>query len=215
MTTSDGTSCASYSGCSVNPYANDFLQVAFQLNQAASITFGIRLSDAGTQVTSVFSDRPFGRGSHTIYWDGTDQSGNLIVPPPYDSFSVNFGGFTLPQNAVFVEAAPQISAVAASPNYLDPFTGTYLSAPGQSTKISYTLSKQAAIALQVFSVDTGTLLRTITQPNVSAGSSTIAWDGRADNGIFAAQGSYRLALKAVDAQGSQSIIRYVLVKVFY
>jgi flagellar hook assembly protein FlgD len=50
---------------------------------------------------------------------------------------------------------------------------------------------------------------------VSAGSSTIAWDGRADNGIFAAQGSYRLALKAVDAQGSQSIIRYVLVKVFY
>jgi len=217
VTGTDGASCGGYStsSCNIAPYSNEFLQLTFQLSQAASITAGIRLLYAGTQVASLFNDKPFGRGGHTVYWEGTDQSGNLIVPPPYDSFSLNFGGFTLPQNAVYVEEAPQFSNVTASPNYLDPFDGTFLNGPGQSTTISFTLSKQATVALQVFNVGTGALLRTISQPNLAAGSSTVAWDGHTDNGMFAAPGSYRLALRAVDAAGNQSMIRYVLVKVFY
>jgi PKD repeat protein len=215
LTTVDGTNCWSYSSCTISPYANDFMKFSFPLKQAAIMTAAIRLTYGTTQVASLFTSMPLGQGPHVIYWEGTDEQGNVIAPPPNDYFSPNIGGFTLPQNAVVVEQAPQISSVAANPNYLDPFTGSFLSGTGQPTTISFTLSKQATVVLQVASVDSGGLLRTITQPNVAAGNSTIAWDGRADNGLFAAQGSYRLALKAVDAQGNQSIIRYVLVKVFY
>jgi len=71
------------------------------------------------------------------------------------------------------------------------------------------------MVLQVISVNTNSVLRTITQPNVAAGNSSLSWDGRDDNGIFAAEGDYRLALRAIDASGNQSMIRYALVKVFY
>jgi flagellar hook assembly protein FlgD len=215
VTALDGTDCNNYPGCTISPYSNNFMQLTFQLDQALITTAAIRLWNSGTQVAPLFENKPFGRGSHTIYWEGTDQQGNLISPPPYDSFSLSFGGFTLSQNAVFVEEAPQFSNVVASPNYLEPFTGSSSTTSGQPTTISFTLSKPATVALQVFSVDSGALLQTIAQTNVSAGSSTIAWDGRADNGMFASQGSYRLALRAVDSQGNRSIIRYVLVKVFY
>jgi hypothetical protein len=58
-------------------------------------------------------------------------------------------------------------------------------------------------------------MRNITQANVPAGAGTVEWDGRDGNGVFADKGDYRLALKATDAAGNQSIVRYVLVKVFY
>jgi len=41
------------------------------------------------------------------------------------------------------------------------------------------------------------------------------WDGRDDKGIFVDKGDYRLAIKATDAAGNQSLVRYVLVRVFY
>src|SRR5207249_2839526 len=153
------------------------------------------------QVAPLFSNVPLGRGIHTIYWEGTDREGNVIAPPRFDSFSINFGGFELPQNAIFVESAPQITDVAANPNYLDPFTGDFSTGPGQATKITFTVTKSARVIVQVFSVETNVLLRTVTLPNIGAGGAVIQWDGRTDSGLFAAPGSYRLALKAVDAGG--------------
>ena len=58
-------------------------------------------------------------------------------------------------------------------------------------------------------------MRSIVQTNVAAGTGTIEWDGRDDKGIFADKGDYRLAIKATDAAGNQSLVRYVLVRVFY
>ena len=58
------------------------------------------------------------------------------------------------------------------------------------------------------------LMRTITQ-TASAGTGTVEWDGRADNGVFADTGDYHLGLKAVDAAGNQSVVRYVSIRVFY
>jgi hypothetical protein len=43
----------------------------------------------------------------------------------------------------------------------------------------------------------------------------IEWDGHADNGLFADTGDYHLALKAYDAAGNQSLVRYVVVRVYY
>jgi len=53
-------------------------------------------------------------------------------------------------------------------------------------------------------------------PSVAPGTGhTIAWDGRAENGLFADKGDYRLTLRAIDSVGSPSINRFALVRVFH
>jgi flagellar hook assembly protein FlgD len=201
--------------CPFRPFEDNFLKVDFTLNRAAEATVSIRLFNRVDEVALLFDRRPFGRGTHTVFWDGTDASGRLVAPPPGETFLWGMTAFTLPNNAVVVEAAPQLTAISADPNYFDPATGNFISPQQPTTKIGYTLSKQANVTLQVFRMGTNALLRTVTQPNAAAGAGTIEWDGRSDAGIFADKGDYRLALKATDSDGNQSIIRYVLVRVFY
>jgi hypothetical protein len=54
----------------------------------------------------------------------------------------------------------------------------------------------------------------VTKP-AGSGPGVIEWDGHADNGLFADTGDYHLALKAYDAAGNQSLVRYVVVRVYY
>jgi hypothetical protein len=150
-----------------------------------------------------------------VFWDGTDINGRIVAPPPGEQFLWGMTAFTLPNNAIFVSVAPQITNVSADPNYFDPATGNFISPQKPTAKISYTLSKQANVTLQIFRTGTNTLMRTVTQINAPAGAGTIEWDGKNQSGIFVDKGDYRLALKATDASGNQSIVRYVLVRVFY
>jgi PKD repeat protein len=212
MSTTGGTACFD---CPFKPLENSFLKVDFVLTKASEVSVSIRLFNRVDEVVSLFDRKLFGRGSYTAFWDGTDITGRIVTPPPGEQFLWGMTAFTLPDNAIFVEVAPQLTAVAANPNYFDPSTGNFISPQNPTTKISYTLTKQANVTLQVFRAGTNALMRTIIQPNVAAGNGTIEWDGRNANGIFADKGDYRLAVKATDAAGNQSIVRYILVRVFH
>lgn len=212
MSTTGGASCFN---CPFKPFEDNFLKVDFTLPRASEASVSIRLFNRVDEVVGLFDRRPFGRGTHTAYWDGTDINGKVVAPPPGETFLWGMTAFTLPDNAVFVENAPQITAVSADPNYFDPATGNFITPDKPKTKISYTLTKQASVTLQVFRTGTNALMRTVTQTNVAAGAGTVEWDGRDSNGVFADKGDYRLSVKATDAAGNQSIVRYVLVKVFY
>jgi PKD repeat protein len=201
--------------CPFRPLENNFLKVDFTLSKASEVSVSIRLFNRVDEVVSLFDRKLFGRGSYTAFWDGTDITGVIVAPPPGEQFLWGMTAFTLPNNAIFVEDAPQLTNVSANPNYFDPSTGDFISPQNPTTKITYTLTKQANVSLQVFRSGTNTLRRTIVQPNVAAGTGAIEWDGRDSNGIFVDKGDYRLAVKATDATGNQSIVRYVLVRVFY
>jgi PKD repeat protein len=214
LSTTNGGSCGT---CPFAPYANDFLQASMTLDQASEVTISIRGYESVNEIARLFDRRTFGRGkTYTIVWEGTDAKGQLVHPSLYGDSQFIFGmtAFTLPANAVFVELAPEISNVAVTPNYYDPFTSDFISPQKPVAKASYTLSKPATVRLQVYRVGTSLLLRTI-DANASAGAGSITWDGRDDHGIFADKGDYRLSLKAIDAAGNQSLVRYVLMKVFY
>lgn len=212
MSTSAGPECNT---CPFKPLEDNFLKVDFTLERAAEVSVSIRLYDQVDEVASVFNRKPFGRGAFTLFWEGTDAAGVLVAPPPGDQFLWGMTAHTLPTNAIFVEAAPQLSGVTAEPNYFDPATGNFISPQAPTTRISYTLSKQATVSLLVFKSGTNRLVRSITQPNRPAGASAIEWNGRNDGGIFVDKGDYRLALRATDGAGNQSIVRFVLVRVFY
>ena len=204
----------------INPFQNQFLNIAFTIPDSMgasevtpTIIFGPFLG--AEPVVTLLNRQPFGVGTHTIKWDGTDATGQIVVPPPGKTLSLGVIAFTLPDNGIFVESAPQISNVSANPNFFDPSTGDFISPSNPTTTITYDLSGTATIALQVINTDTNRLVRTITNANVGAGTHTIAWDGRNDSGIFVDAGDYRLGLKAADSSGGQSLVNYVLVKVFY
>jgi PKD repeat protein len=212
MSTTGGANCFS---CPFRPLENNFLKVDFTLPKASEVSVSIRLFNRVDEVVSLFDRKLYGRGPYTAFWDGTDITGVIVAPPPGEQFLWGMTAFTLPNNAIFVEVAPQLSNVSATPNYFDPSTGDFISPQNPTTKIAYTLTKQANVSLQVFRSGTNTLMRTIVQTNVAAGTGTIEWDGRDASGIFADKGDYRLAVKATDPSGNQSIVRYVLVRVFY
>jgi flagellar hook assembly protein FlgD len=212
-TTNPNSSCFS---CSFAPYQDVFLINRFVLNQAAEVTVSIRGFNSVNEFARLFDRRPFGRGTHNLYWDGTNALGQLVHPPPSDGqFIWGMTAFTLPNNAIFVENAPQITDVTVTPNYFDPATGNFLTPDNPTATAQFTVTKSANVTLEVFRVGSVSPIRTILLPNAAAGPNTIVWDGKSDNGIFVAKGDYRLALKATDSSGNQSIVRYLLMKVFY
>ena len=204
--------------CPFAPYENNFLEATFTLSQASEVSVSVRGYDSVKEISGLFDHRPFGRGkAYKVVWDGTNGSGQLVHPASLNETQFIFGvtAFTLPANGIYVEVAPEISNVAVTPNYYDPFTGDFISPQKPTAKVAYTLSKASSVRLQVYRARTNILLRTIEQPNMPAGNGTIAWDGRDSHGIFADQGDYHLAVRAIDAAGNQSLVRYALVRVFY
>ncbi|HEX6100321.1 MAG TPA: PKD domain-containing protein [Thermoanaerobaculia bacterium] len=204
--------------CVFAPYDDDFLQATFRVPTASEVTVSIRAYDTANEVSLLFDRRLFGSGKdYKVVWEGTDAKGRIVNPEMFgeDQFIFGMTAFTLPDNAIFVELAPELTDVTITPNYYDPYTRDFLNPQRAPATVEYTLSKAALVRLQVFRVGTNVLLRTVERPNSPAGKATIAWDGRDDRGIFADEGEYRLALLAIDAAGHQSLIRYGLLKVFY
>ena len=201
------------------PFEDDLLRVGFNVPSsrgASEILAFIGLFNVDTRFITLLDRVPLGVGSHTIYWDGRAPDGSPAEPPPGDSFLFGIWGFTLPDNAIMIQSAPVISGVSVDPNYFDPGTGDFLTPDAPMAVVTYDLDKTADVELTVTNLDTGVVLRRIFVPGVAAGNDhTIAWDGRADGGLFVDKGDYRLTLRAIDSVGSASINRFALVRVFY
>jgi len=201
------------------PFEDDLLTINFTIpasRGASEIQAFIGLFNTDTRFVTLLDRVPLGVGTHTIHWDGLDANGNFAVPPPGDAFLVGIFGFTLPDNAIFLEGAPALSNVTVDPNFFDPSTPDFLTPADPTATIAYDLDKLADVELTVTNLQTGRVLRRIREFNVPAGMGhTIAWDGHADNGLFVDKGDYRLALRATDSIGSPSLTRFALVRVFY
>jgi hypothetical protein len=213
LSTTAGGNC---SACNFAPYQDNFLKNTFNMNTAAEVTVSIRGFNTVNEYALVFDRKPFGRGTNLVYWDGTNAQGQIVHPIPPDSqFIWGMTAFTLPANAIYVDAAPQITDVSASPNYFDPSTRNFLTPENPTAIVQFTLTKSANFVVEVFRVGSTSPIRTMLLPNLAPGANAITWDGRANNGAFVSKGDYRLSLKAQDAGGSQSIVRYLLMRVFY
>ncbi len=201
------------------PLENDLLEIDFTIPSfrgASEVQAFFGLFFVDTRFVTLLDRVPFGVGTHRIFWDGTDPSGNIAVPPPGDSFLFGIFGFTLPDNAIMLVSAPVLSNVIVTPNFFDPSTPDFLTPDAPMAVVSYALDKTADVELSVTNLATGVVIRRIVDLNVPAGSGhTISWDGVADSGEFADRGDYRLTLQATDSAGSASIQRFALVRVFY
>ena len=113
--------------------------------------------------------------------------------------------------------SPQITDIAAEPNYFSPFSEK-CDANGMDEGIilTYNVSENVAqVEFRVYSLETGALLRTDVQNNIPSGENTYFWDGKNNNGEYVDIGDYQIGIIATDGDGNESMLRYSLIRVDY
>jgi flagellar hook assembly protein FlgD len=122
---------------------------------------------------------------------------------------------SIPDNMTVVYGtAPVITNVAIAPRMFSP-----PSVPLPELAQTFTLSvtsfnhRQIKATAYFHSMDLGQLLRTITTPLQPDGELTFTWDGRADDPLhtLVAPGNYAVTIIVADENGSQKIVRPIVV----
>ncbi len=201
------------------PFKDEFLPVNFTLSRASEVTLFVGvLNTTDTRVKTVINRVPLPSGSHTIYWDGTDDNGNIAEPPPGDMLVLGIWGYYLPDNAIVMTGGkPKITNISADPHYYSPFSEKCdAQGNGEGIVLNYSVSEDVdSVELRVYSLENNGLIRTGVQSNISAGENTFFWDGKNDNGEYPDIGDYQVGLIARDATGNESMLKYSLIRIDY
>jgi PKD repeat protein len=204
-----------------SPFDDEQVAFDFTLCSAQEVTFFIGPLWTGsdqTRIRTILNRQPFGAGTHTIYWDGLDDNGDIAQAPSGDSLITGAWRYSMPDNAMYMTGGnPEISNVVATPNYYSPFSEKCdENGNGEGITIDYTVSEDvASVELRVYSIETSSLLRATNMGSASAGENTVFWDGKNNNGEYVDIGDYRIGVIATDAEGNQSMFRYALVGIDY
>jgi PKD repeat protein len=197
-----------------SPYENDPLDITFTIptSQGASEVLAfVGLFRTDTRLVTLLDRKPFGVGTHTIQWDGLLPDGTFAVPPPGDTFLFGIWGYRLPDNAIYLSAAPRISNFSVQPTLYSPARDG-----SRPLSIGFDLDKDAVMELKVVNLATGGVVFSDQFPGFFSGTGkTLSWSGLNGEGHLPDKGDYRLALTAVDASGGRSLTRYMLLRVFY
>ena len=196
------------------PYNNRPLTIDFTLSRASEVTAFMGSFNVNTRYVTFYTRQAFGRGTYRITWNGENAQGQIIKPVTGDSFLFGIFGYTLPNNGVFVRNGVQLSAMTSSPPIFDP-TGLTPAATPNVCSVQFSLSLPATTELVIQDAITGAVVNRIQYPTLPAGINSMLWDGKTSDGRYAAPGTYRLGVTAIQANGFRSLSSYVLQRVFY
>ena len=196
------------------PYNNRPLAIDFTLSRASEVTAFMGSFNVDTRYVTFYTRQAFGRGTYRIIWNGDNAEGQIIKPSPGDAFLFGIFGYTLPNNGVFVRNGVQLSAMTSSPPIFDP-TGLTPAATPITCHVQFTLSLPASTEMVVQDAITGAVVNRLQYTGLPAGANTVSWDGKTSNGRYAAPGTYRLGLTAIQANGFRSLSSFVLQRVYY
>jgi flagellar hook assembly protein FlgD len=202
-----------------SPFEDDFLPIRFTLNNAAEVTLFVGyLWGQDTRIRTLTNRDPFPAGNHTVYWDGLDDNEQLATAPPGWYLIPGAWAYTLPDNAMSMTGGrPEIIDITADPNYFSPFSEKCdENGMDEGIILTYVVSEDVAqVKLKVYSLETGALLRTDAQNNISSGEHTYFWDGKNNDGEYVDIGDYQVGIIATDEDGNVSMLRYALVRIDY
>jgi len=202
-----------------SPFEDDFLPIRFTLNNAAEVTLFVGyLWGQDTRIRTLTNRVPFPAGTHTVYWDGLDDNEQLATAPPGWYLIPGAWAYTLPDNGMYMTGgSPQITDIAAEPNYFSPFSEK-CDANGMDEGIilTYNVSENVAqVEFRAYSLETGALLRTDVQNNIPSGENTYFWHGKNNDEEYVDIGDYQIGIIATDGDGNESMLRYTLIRVDY
>ena len=199
------------------PFSDQFAPIQFSLGRASEVTLFIGyLWYADQRIRTVYNRLALPAGSHTACWDGLADDGSIIHAPSGDMLIPGFWRYNLPENAIYVTGGkPVVSNVMADPNYFSPFSEKCgPDGEGAGIIVGFDVSEDVqSVSLNIYSVSSGSLLRTITLEDVLAGNHAIFWDGKNNGGEYVDIDDYQVGVIATDSQGNDSMLKYTLVRI--
>lgn len=197
-----------------DPYADQPLEVKYSLNKPSEVNLYFWKRNLVTgglvQVRTLLVREPFGTGEQTVIWDGVDNRGVVVAA---DQYPVVIWSYPLPDNAVIVTGSrPAITNVRADPNYLNTGYNPYQPEGSTGTSVTFTLSKAADVKVVIVS-PSGSVIRTVSLPDLPSGPNAFYWDGRDLGGKPVTPGGYSIGLSAADELGNRSRERHAVVMV--
>lgn len=200
-----------------DPYRNKPLRINYCVSAgdvatgcsgSGPVTIVAKISSANEENSSCTGSNCIGTwyessGPHEIVWYGTNQTGQFIAGSGGVRLLV-LRGTTYPKNLLLLfGTTPSLSNLAISPMVFNPAAGSATF----TMDVGSPLGRPITLSAKFLNMASGTVLRTVTNAPSSAGTQSIAWDGKADNGMWVAPGQYEVRISATDSIGSQVTIK--------
>jgi flagellar hook assembly protein FlgD len=204
------------------PFNNRFLPLSYNLSIPARtwVLFSVGWYDCNTPgpPLSACADPdkfcfPNGEyqesGLHSGWWAGVDPAGafrgnigSIAVLARQDNFSRNA--------VVLFGSKPGLTNLVVQPTAFNPGFG----AQSVAFDVSSFQNQPLNVSVSAKNQESLSVLRTVTAAAQPAGHVTVLWDGRADNGMWAAPGAYTLTVTVSDAIGN-AVSRQALTSISY
>lgn len=177
---------------------NNRMSVSFTAPKNTKLTVQIQNAN-GKTVKTLLSNKAWNGGKATVYWNGSLDNATYASNGNYKfvvSLTSNKGNFRT-HKTISVKNTMPATVSAPAVTYYSPVAQSKLSLP-------VNISKPAKVTAQVVNAE-GKLVKTIwNNASVSAGSRTLSWDGKNENGKYIGDGTYKVQFTAVDANKVKS-----------
>jgi hypothetical protein len=178
----------------------DTVRLRFDLPEPEEVTVFV-VDEGGDEVATLAEERRLPRGTHRFTWDGRADGGGAAPDGRY-RLRVTLRGegrsVTAPRRLELDTTPPRPRIVAATPPNVTPGLPT---ARGR-VRIRYRGDRDPAPVFTVFRTDGGDprRVRRFEGPRFRG---TAVWDGRLDDGSFAPEGTYAIAVTTQDRAGNR------------
>jgi hypothetical protein len=196
------------------PLDNRPLKINFTLTKASEVVSFMGYSYSNTRIITFRSREPLGRGTYTDIWNGQNDEGILISPPPGKYFMYGVWAFSLADNAIYVKSGAYVSNLIATPPIYSP--DSHEAEGKQATlKINFDLNKDSNIEMELYDAQRGVMVASRQYNGLSAGANIVKYDGKDNSGDYLYPGTYTLGIRAVDVNGYRSIMQYTIIRIHY
>ena len=172
-------------------------QVVLPYSTSEAGGLAVVITDAAGAIVRTLPAAAIAAGPGLVSWDGRTAAGTPVPDGRYTATLTVTDVVGNPSTpiAVAVDVYAALAALARTPGLFYPQDGDTL-APQAAA--SFTLVSPATVTLTVLD-GSGSVVRTgLAAAALPAGPATWAWDGRRDDGTFAAPGTYRIVVGATN-----------------
>ncbi len=170
--------------------------ITYSLPRPAKVNIKVRAERySGPAVRVIKYQEPTGSGQYQAVWDGRDELGNTVGA--YQGYTLGVWGYTIEENAIVVTGGrPVVSAVTTNPVKFNPVLNPYAAAAGNTTAVSFSLSKDAFVTIDIYNANNVLVRKLLNNVLKSTGANVVAWDGKNDKAEVLPNGFYRVDIQA-------------------
>jgi flagellar hook assembly protein FlgD len=173
--------------------------VSIPLTASEAVTVNATVTNAAAAVVRTFK-ASVPAGDQSLAWNGRDSAGKALPDGRYSVTLVptdgagNVGEAAAP---VTVDVYRALSTLARTPAQFFPQDADTLTPKAKAT---WTLLAPATVTVEVRNASGAVVRTAYTDRALAAGAATWSWNGKKDDGTFAARGRYRIVVRATNGE---------------